>query len=96
VNEVIEVGRACGASLGDEDIRSTLARWDAQPLDGGTSMLFDRLARRSLEHEYLLGPVVRHGRECGVSTPVTDVILTLLRAAGPIPRHDRPGQHDSR
>jgi 2-dehydropantoate 2-reductase len=96
VNEVIMVGRACGADLGDDDITSTLARWDAQPLDGGTSMLFDRLAKRSLEHEYLLGPVVRHGRERSVPTPVTEVILTLLRAAGPVPGPVRPGQPGSR
>jgi 2-dehydropantoate 2-reductase len=84
VCEAIEVGRACGADLGAEDVGRVAARWDAQPSDGITSMLADRLAGRPLEHEYLLGPVVSHGRARGIPTPATELLWTLIAAAGPV------------
>ncbi len=50
----------------------------------GSSMLYDRLAGRSTEHEALTGAVVRHGRRYGIPTPLNSAILALLRgASGP-------------
>ncbi len=43
-------------------------------------MLYDRLAGRPLEHEALIGAVVRIGAEHGVPTVVSAHILPLLAA----------------
>ena len=45
-------------------------------------MLFDRLRGRALESEFITGAVVEAGRRAGVPTPLNEVMLTLLRAAG--------------
>ncbi|HMC79296.1 MAG TPA: ketopantoate reductase C-terminal domain-containing protein, partial [Acidimicrobiia bacterium] len=45
-----------------------------------SSMLQDRAAGRTLEHEGLLGPVVALGRRHGVPTPLTRAVLALLDA----------------
>ncbi len=46
----------------------------------GTSMLYDRLAGRGLEHEYLTGAVVAAGERHGVPTPLNAAMLALLRS----------------
>ena len=46
----------------------------------GSSMLYDRLAKRSMEHDALTGAVVRAGAELGVPTPFNAAILALLSA----------------
>ena len=76
--EVMAVGRSVGAALTDADIAPS------RPLDGmppglGTSMLYDRLAGRPLEHEYLTGAVVATGLRTGVPTPLNAAVLALLR-----------------
>lgn len=43
-------------------------------------MLYDRLAGRPLEHEFLTGAVVRAGERHGIATPLNRMLLTLLRA----------------
>ena len=53
------------------------------PAGFGTSMLYDRLAGRPLEHEYLTGAVVGAGARRGVPTPLNRTVLTLLRAIVP-------------
>ncbi|MBR7677199.1 2-dehydropantoate 2-reductase, partial [Streptomyces daliensis] len=80
LREAAEVGRAEGADIGEEDVRRTLAMYERVPADGGTSMLYDRLAGRPLEHEHITGPVVRAGERHGIPTPLNGMLLTLLRA----------------
>ena len=46
----------------------------------GTSMYFDRLAGRSLEHEALTGAIVLAGERHGIATPLNRALLALLRA----------------
>ncbi|MDD7937665.1 2-dehydropantoate 2-reductase [Actinomycetospora lutea] len=77
--EVMTVGRAVGADLGDEDVDGLVALYDRMPPGQGTSMLYDRLAGRPLEHEYLTGAVVAAGRRAGVATPLNSAVLALLR-----------------
>lgn len=77
--EVMAVGRSVGAALTDADVDALVAHYDGMPPGLGTSMLYDRLAGRPLEHEYLTGAVVATGRRTGVPTPLNAAVLALLR-----------------
>jgi 2-dehydropantoate 2-reductase len=77
--EVAAVGRSVGAALGDDDVDALVAHYDGMPAGLGTSMLYDRLAGRPLEHEYLTGAVVATGLRTGVATPLNTAVLALLR-----------------
>lgn len=77
--EAAAVARAEGAKLGSEDVDRAVARYQRYNPDGGTSMLYDRLAGRPLEHEELTGAVVRRADAAGVDVPLSRAILTLLR-----------------
>jgi 2-dehydropantoate 2-reductase len=78
--ECVAVGRAEGAALEDGHVAELLDVFRAFPPRAGTSMLWDRLAGRPLEHELLTGAVVRAGRRHGIPTPCNDALLALLRA----------------
>lgn len=77
--EVMAVGRSVGAALTDADIDALVAHYDGMPPGLGTSMLYDRLAGRPLEHEYLTGAVVATGLRTGVPAPLNAAVLALLR-----------------
>lgn len=83
--EAVAVARADGARVPDGLPEFTVRRLRGQPPGAGTSMLYDRLAGRPLEHEALIGAVVRIGAEYGVPTPTCAAVLPLLAAlsAGP-------------
>lgn len=89
--EVMAVGRSVGAALTDADVDALVVHYDRMPPGLGTSMLYDRLAGRPLEHEYLTGAVVATGLRTGVPTPLNDAVLALLR--GVRTANDAP--HDS-
>ncbi len=78
--ETVEVARAEGAALTPQHARDALAWLQALPGTLLSSMLQDRAAGRSMEHQGLLGPVVSLGRHHGVPTPLTAAILALLDA----------------
>jgi 2-dehydropantoate 2-reductase len=78
LREGAAVGRAEGASLSDDDVARTLAFYDALPPDTGSSMLYDRLAGRPLEHQGLTGAVVRAAERHGIDVPLNRAILALL------------------
>jgi 2-dehydropantoate 2-reductase len=80
VTEGVAIGRADGARLGSEDIESVLRSLGGGDPGAGTSMLYDRLAGRPMEHEYLTGAAVDAGARHGVPTPLNGTLLTLLRA----------------
>jgi 2-dehydropantoate 2-reductase len=44
-------------------------------------MLYDRLAGRPLEHEYITGAVVRAAEQHGITVPLNRAMLALLRAS---------------
>jgi 2-dehydropantoate 2-reductase len=80
LTEAVAVARAEGARITGQDVHDTLELYASNPRDGGTSMLYDRLAGRPLEHEHITGVVVRAGERHGIPTPLNAALLTLLRA----------------
>jgi 2-dehydropantoate 2-reductase len=86
LRECLEVARAEGAALGDDVPREIVEGFQAYPADLGTSILADREAGRPLEWDTRNGVVQRRGRAHGIPTPVSDLIVPLLAAAG-----DGPG-----
>lgn len=83
--EAIAVGRAAGAKFGDDEHERVLTQYSRANLNGGSSMLYDRLAGRPLEVDYLSGAVVRAGRRHGVPTPLNAAMLALLSATDRTP-----------
>jgi 2-dehydropantoate 2-reductase len=79
--EAVAVARADGANIVDNLPELIVQRLRGLPPDAATSMYYDRLASRPLEHDALLGAVVRIGAEYGVPTPVSRLILALLSAS---------------
>jgi 2-dehydropantoate 2-reductase len=86
LRECLAVARAEGAVLGDEVVADILARFSTAPTDMGTSILADRDAGRPLEWSTRNGVVLRRGREHGIPTLVSELVVALLAAAS-----DGPG-----
>ncbi|BAQ44554.1 MULTISPECIES: 2-dehydropantoate 2-reductase [Methylobacterium] len=81
MDEVIRVANAEGARLTDEDAARILDGYTRMPADGGSSMLYDRLAGRPLEHAHLTGAVVAAAERHGIAVPLNRAILALAGAA---------------
>jgi 2-dehydropantoate 2-reductase len=80
LREAVEVGRAAGAAL-DDPLVDRIVEGTAQYGSAtGSSMLYDRLAGRPMEHQYLTGEVVRRGADLGIPTPLNSALLALLEA----------------
>ncbi|OKI04584.1 hypothetical protein A6A06_07360 [Streptomyces sp. CB02923] len=90
LGEAATVARAEGADIHDSDIDRVLEMYAMVPPDGGSSMLYDRLAGRPMEHEHITGAVVRAGERHGLPTPLNGMLLTLLRT---VDREIRAGKH---
>ncbi|HWD04264.1 MAG TPA: oxidoreductase [Amycolatopsis sp.] len=86
LRECLQVARAEGAALGDDVPQKILDVFRAHPADLGTSILADREAGRPLEWDIRNGVVRRRGRAHGIPTPISDLVVPLLAAAG-----DGPG-----
>jgi 2-dehydropantoate 2-reductase len=85
LQEAVAVGRASGADLGAGDVEAIVegaTRWGPTT---GSSMLYDRLAGRPTEHQFLTGEVVRRGRSLGLEVPLNAAVLALLDALDPGP-----------
>ena len=80
LREAISVGRASGASLADSLIDAIVEGTAQYGPETGSSMLYDRLAGRRLEHQYLTGEVVRRGAALRIPTPLNSAVLALLEA----------------
>ena len=80
LEEAVAVGRACGAKLAEDQAQRTLRELSGYSPAGGSSMLYDRLARRPLEHDYLTGAVVRAADAHGIAVPSNRTVLALLAA----------------
>jgi 2-dehydropantoate 2-reductase len=87
--EAVQVGRAEGADLRDDYIEAIVVATGRYGEDTGSSMLYDRLAGRPLEHQFLTGEVVRRGEAHGIPVPLNSAILALLDALDGS-RHERP------
>jgi 2-dehydropantoate 2-reductase len=80
LGEAIAVGRADGAKFSDDEAERAIAALLTFPPDAGTSMYFDRLAGRALEHAALTGAIVTAGERHGIATPINRALLPLLAA----------------
>jgi 2-dehydropantoate 2-reductase len=80
VREAVAVARAEGAKLASGEAEAALAMLFTFPLEAGTSMYFDRLAGRPLEHEAKTGAIVAAGKRHGIPTPINSALLPLLHA----------------
>jgi 2-dehydropantoate 2-reductase len=85
LGEAIAVGRAEGAKLSDDEAERAMAALFTFPPDAGTSMYFDRLAGRPLEHAALTGAIVAAGERHGIATPINRALLPLLAAISDAP-----------
>ena len=84
--ECLAVARAEGAALADAAIDEILGMFTGVPEDLTTSILTDRERGRPLEWDVRNGVVARKGREHGLPTPISDLVVPLLAAAS-----DGPG-----
>jgi 2-dehydropantoate 2-reductase len=81
LDEAVRVAAAEGAKLTRVDAEQVAAGLGKANPDGGTSMLYDRLSGRPLEHEYITGAVVRAAERHGIDVPLNRAILALCSAA---------------
>jgi 2-dehydropantoate 2-reductase len=84
--ECLAVARADGAALADGVVDEIVDMLAQSPPDITTSMLTDRTAGRPLEWDIRNGVVLRKARRFGLPTPIGEVLVPLLAAAG-----DGPG-----
>jgi 2-dehydropantoate 2-reductase len=80
--ECITVARAEGAALDDGVIEQTVQLFTEVPGDITTSMLTDREQGRPLEWDIRNGVISRKAATHGLATPISDVLVPLLAAAG--------------
>jgi len=73
--EAVEVARGLGARIDPEATRGMLL---AAPDSMRSSMQKDRELGRPLELDAIAGPIVRAGRELGVPTPQTEILMSAL------------------
>jgi 2-dehydropantoate 2-reductase len=85
VEECVLVGRAEGADIDDGYADLLLRGIQEMPPEGGTSMLYDRLAGNPLEYDAKYGAVVRAGRRHGIATPLHQAFVGLLGAISDAP-----------
>ncbi|TGD96772.1 2-dehydropantoate 2-reductase [Methylobacterium nonmethylotrophicum] len=78
--EVIRVANAEGARLTEADGERVLDGYLRMGGDGGSSMLYDRLAGRPLEHDHITGAVVAAAERHGIDVPLNRAILALAGA----------------
>jgi 2-dehydropantoate 2-reductase len=80
VEECAAVARAEGATIPQEVIERVVTQARTARAGGVNSMHADRLAGRPMEIEERNGVIVTLGKKHGIPTPVSDVIVELLRA----------------
>ena len=81
LRECWTVGEAEGAAVSPDDADRLVSGMAGSPGSGGSSMYYDRLAGRPLEHDALYGAVVRAGQRQGIPTPLHEAMSALLEAA---------------
>ena len=80
MREVIELSAALGTGLVEADIAAWYTTLMSLGPDGMTSMLQDIEAGRKTEVESFAGAVVELGRRSGVSVPLNEALLLIIRA----------------
>jgi len=89
MRECIAVGRAEGADLPDTLPDEVIAYYLASPPESINSLYADRLADRPMEIDARNAVIVRLGERHGIATPVSRLVVALLRAAGRHRQEDR-------
>ena len=79
--EAVVVAEAEGTAIRQADADTLLENYGRFSPSGGSSMLYDRLAGRPLEHAAITGALVRAADRHGIAVPVNRTILQLLTAA---------------
>jgi 2-dehydropantoate 2-reductase len=77
--EVCNTAIACGFPVNRSHVEQTLASAMQHHTHHKPSMLQDVLAGKPTEIEAICGAVVRHAKERGLSTPMTETVLALIR-----------------
>jgi 2-dehydropantoate 2-reductase len=83
--ETAAVARAEGATIPQSVIEQIVSSAQKARPGGVNSMHADRIAGHRMEIEERNGVVVERGRRHGIATPVSEVIVELLRAIRPPP-----------
>lgn len=78
IEECIAVGQAEGATFPDGFARRVVAMFSA-PGSRGNSMYYDRRDGKPLEWDARNGVIQRLGKRHGVPTPISDVIVPILK-----------------
>lgn len=79
LRETVAVGVAVGAKLDESDVDKVMRTYQSYPDDNGTSMYYDRMAGRPLEHDLLSGAVVRAAAEHQIAVPANLAVWALSR-----------------
>jgi 2-dehydropantoate 2-reductase len=83
LTEAVRAGAASGARLSESDVAATLEFYGGFAPDTTTSMLEDRRAGLSTEHQAINGAVVRAAERHGIDVPLNRAVLALLEATTP-------------
>ncbi len=89
LRETIKVAQAAGARIADEEADRMTSPVAGDRSTAGTSMLYDRLAGRPLEHDYLTGAVIRAAEQHGIDVPLNRAIYALVNALSKAGRPSR-------
>lgn len=90
MQEVLTVGNARGAQLGEQDLEDIMATFTQKFSETTTaSMQRDLLEGRPSELREQVGAVVAHARECGVDVPIHETVY-----ASQLPRELMARRHD--
>ena len=81
LDEVVEVARAAGVDLEASEVHGNLDRLVGAEGTGAnrSSVCVDVLNRRPTEIDFINGPIVSHGRQVGVPTPVNATFLAAVK-----------------
>jgi 2-dehydropantoate 2-reductase len=82
VEECMAVGRAEGATFPDGFAKSIVAMF-SRPGSRGNSMYYDRRDGKPLEWDARNGVIQRLGRKHGIATPISDVLVPILKLLSP-------------
>jgi 2-dehydropantoate 2-reductase len=83
------VAQAAGARIADEEADRMTGPVARDRSTAGTSMLYDRLAGRPLEHDYITGAVIRAAEQHGIDVPLNRAIYALVNALSKAGRPSR-------
>jgi len=83
IQETMAVGMAEGAKFADGFVEQLVAMQSSHRVARGNSMYYDRRDGRPLEWDARNGVVQRLGRKHGIPTPISDVIVPILKSMSP-------------